>query len=203
MNIQTNKNINAILFFANKAGNKINRLKLMKLLWFSDRIHLNRHGRLILKDSYNALPHGPVPSVTMDYSKANIADKITVSGKYDIIALTEFDEKFFSKSDLDIMNFIWETLGGLTQFKLRDISHKFPEWVRYEKELTDEFSPKSYPMVMDDFFLIPNDSFSEFFSNKDNLEKFTSLLSVSNSEDSKSHYRAHNAIQSNLNEPSL
>lgn len=38
----------------------------MKLLWLSDRVHLNKYGRLILKDNYKALPHGPVPSATMD-----------------------------------------------------------------------------------------------------------------------------------------
>ena len=200
MSIQTAKNINAILFFANKAGDVINRLKLMKLLWLADRFHLNKHGRLILKDSYVAMPHGPVPTSTMDFSRANLTDKISLEGSHDIKALDNFNPDYFSKSDLDVMTFIWETLGGLDQFQLRDLSHHFPEWIRFQKEIQDTSLPNSYGMVMEDFFNNPTEIsiLERYFPDSANYKKFLQTLSVENAEDSKSHYRAYMAIQNSL-----
>lgn len=69
MDINRKKQENTILFFANKNGGQINRLKLIKLIWLSDRLHLNRYGRLILNDKYMALPHGPAASNTLNLSQ--------------------------------------------------------------------------------------------------------------------------------------
>lgn len=192
MNIATNKIINSILFFANKSENKtINRLKLMKLLWLSDRVHLNKYGRLILKDNYKALPHGPVPSATMDFSKHDIVDSYSVND-YDIKSEREFDSKYFSKSDIDVMNSIWEKFGSFDRFELRDISHKFPEWLRFEKELNDKSAPSSYTMVMEDFFITPQ------------LEdQYKDVFPIEGIQESLSYFRSHSAIQSNLNAPCL
>lgn len=186
MDIKTNKIINSIQFFSNKSkDNTVNRLKLMKLLWLPDRVHLNKYGLSILKDNYKALPHSPVPSNTMDFSKNSISENFHVKG-YNITSEKEFDPKYFSTSDLEVMNFIWNKFGFLNQFELRDISHKFPEWLRFEKELNDEYSPKSYDMIMEDFFIHPN------------IEDYKDVFSIEGVEDSLSHFRSHNAIQSNL-----
>ena len=57
MNIQEEKIKNVILFFAHKSeGKSIEKLKLIKLIWLSDRLHLNKYGRLILNDKYKAEP---------------------------------------------------------------------------------------------------------------------------------------------------
>ena len=155
MKLIEKKRINAILFFANKSPeNKINRLKLMKLLWLADRIHLNRYGRMILRDNYYALPHGPVPSKVMDLSKASIADKIYVVG-YTIEAEDIFDSKYFSETDIQIMNEVWDNYGSMKESRLRDLSHVFPEWKRYEAELENEELPNGYVMIIGDFFKPP------------------------------------------------
>lgn len=157
MKIREHKRINAILFFAMKAPeNKISRLRVMKLLWLADRIHLNRYGRFILRDTYYALPHGPVPSKTMDLSENSVEDVFTVRG-YEIEAEDHFDPKYFSKSDLEVFEEVWERFGGLKELVLRDYSHFFPEWKRFEKELNDDTLPQSYQMVVDDFFKEPTD----------------------------------------------
>lgn len=187
MDIKVLKTLNSFLFFANKEkGNTITRLKLMKLLWLSDRIHLNKYGRLILKDSYNALPHGPVPSQALNYSNNSIVDYFIVSGQ-NIKAQKDFDANYFSKSDLEVMNLVWNEFGSMSASQLRNLSHKFPEWLRYKKELEDELYPNSYEIVTDDFFKLPKN------------QKIENFVSIEELEDSKSHYRVHHAIQSNLN----
>ncbi|MGN7812083.1 Panacea domain-containing protein [Flavobacterium sp. 22076] len=159
----------------------------MKLLWLSDRVHLNKYGRLILKDSYRALPHGPVPSATMDFTKSSNPDNFNVVG-HDIKAEKEFDERYFSKSDIEVMNSIWEKFGNLNQFALRDLSHKFPEWQRFEKDLNIDYLPNSYSMVMEDFFVIPQDL----------IDEYKTIFYIENAVESLSHFRSYNEIQSNL-----
>jgi len=156
MKLQIQKRIHAILYFAGKSNdNRINRLKLVKLLWLADRIHLNRYGRMILKDDYYALSHGPVPSKTMDLSEVDVPDVYSVKG-YVIEAEEKFDPKYFSESDLEVMNEVWDTYGGMTKYVLKDYSHLFPEWKRFEDQLNDENQPNRFRMKLDDFFIDPD-----------------------------------------------
>lgn len=187
MDIKTLKILNSILFFSSKDKDRtITRLKLMKLLWLSDRIHLNKYGRLILRDNYNALPHGPIPSQSLNYSNTTLPDFYTVSGN-NIKAIRDFDSKYFSGSDLEIMNYVWTTFGSKSASFLRNFSHKFPEWIRFKKELEDETLPNSYEIILDDFFENPD------------LKIFKDIHSQNDSEDSKSYFRSYSAIQSTLN----
>src|SRR3954465_16031103 len=39
---------------------------IVKVLYYADKLHLNRFGRPILGDRYIAMEHGPVPSVVYD-----------------------------------------------------------------------------------------------------------------------------------------
>ena len=187
MDIKTLKILNSILFFSTKDKDRtITRLKLMKLLWLSDRIHLNKYGRLILRDNYNALPHGPIPSLSLNYSKTTLPEFYSVLGNK-IKAVKEFDSKYFSGSDLEVMNYVWSTFGNKSASSLRNFSHKFPEWLRYKKELEDVTLPNSYEIVLDDFFENPD------------LRVFNGILSVDDIADSKSYFRSYSAIQSSLN----
>lgn len=63
------KAIEAILFVASKLRDPTFH-KISKLLYFADRIHLERYGRLICGDDYYAMQHGPVPSRVYDMLKA-------------------------------------------------------------------------------------------------------------------------------------
>jgi uncharacterized phage-associated protein len=128
----------------------------MKLLWLADRIHLNRYGRTILNDVYCALPHGPVPSNTMDLSEKGIEDLYKVDN-FAIEAEDKYDSKYFSKSDLEVLEEVWENYGNQSDKILRDYSHLFPEWKRFEKELNDNNRPNSYRMIIDDFFKAPSE----------------------------------------------
>lgn len=186
MNIHQEKIENAILFFTNKSEDKsINRLKLMKLLWLSDKLHLSKYGRLIIKDRYNALPHGPVPSYTLDLCRSTLEGKFKVLD-FNIHAEKEFDERFFSKSDLEIMNYVWNKFSDINQFEIRDYSHKFKEWLRFEKELNDSSFPNKYDIVIQDFFEFPD------------LEEFDDLLNNELIEQSKENFNFNSSIKSYL-----
>src|SRR5674476_520662 len=58
-----------------KAGGKLPLLKLMKLLYLSERLSLQRYGDTITGDSFASLPHGPVLSMSYDHMNGALPSK--------------------------------------------------------------------------------------------------------------------------------
>lgn len=185
MDINLLKIENAILFFIEKNGGSIDKMKLMKLLWLSDRLHLSKYGRLILKDRYYAMPYGPVPSTAFDICKRRKEDYIIIKGN-NIESERKCDQNFFSKSDLKIMNSIWEKFKNISSLDFSNYSHKYPEWLRFEKYLNDKNAPKSYDIVIQDFFEFPD------------LSEFSDLLTEEDIALSKKEFNVNNSIQNFL-----
>jgi uncharacterized phage-associated protein len=166
MNLRDKKIKNTILFFANKsANNKIGRLKLIKLIWLSDRLHLNKYGRLILKDDYKALPNGPIASKALNMAQCSFDEESYTVNKHIIQAQKELSIEYFSKSDLEVMEYVWAKFGKLNGFELRNLSHEFLEWKRYENDLENKLKPNAYKIVITDLFTNSNGfDFSDLFS---------------------------------------
>ena len=61
MKFNENKTIHAVLYIAERLKRK-DFHKLFKILYFSDREHLNVYGRTITGDTYIAMADGSVPS---------------------------------------------------------------------------------------------------------------------------------------------
>ncbi|MCW8896858.1 MAG: Panacea domain-containing protein [Flavobacteriales bacterium] len=169
MDRRKKKSIQVINYLASKSPNsKINRLKLMKLLWLADRYHLLRYGRTILKDSYFAMEHGPVPTVTLNLSKHidDYTNEYLIFTRYSIESKMSPDLTFFSETDINVLDKVLRDFEIYNQWDLCDISHEYPEWKRFEQALNDPTTPNSYSMEMVDFFMIPKDNgknFSSFF----------------------------------------
>lgn len=127
----------------------------MKLLWLADRLHLMKYGRQTLNVNYVAMAHGPVPSQVMNLTRnPNVPyaqDYIVASGHY-VNSQKELDDSCFTKSEINVYETVWRTYGHLGQFQLRDLSHEYPEWKRYQEV---EHVNTSIPMNMTDFFEKP------------------------------------------------
>ena len=63
----------SVLFIINNIG-ETDLLKIFKILYFAERNHLAKYGRLILNDDYVAMKNGPVPSKLYDLFKKYIED---------------------------------------------------------------------------------------------------------------------------------
>ena len=48
---------------------KMNRTKLIKLLWAADRYHMRHYGRLVSDSNYVAMKFGPVSSLALDIAQ--------------------------------------------------------------------------------------------------------------------------------------
>ena len=155
------KAVQALNIFAQKEGGSINKMKAIKLIWLSDRLHLRKYGRTITGDTYFALKLGPVPSNTRDIleispfsSEEELSysdDFISITDKYNYKAKIVANTKVFSQSDKDAFEEIYKVYGHLNHFELSELSHLFPEWKRWETAL-QKSPPTRFLMDFNDFF---------------------------------------------------
>lgn len=173
------KAVHAISYFAEKEENKIiDRLSIVKLLFFVDKYHIRKFGRLIIDDTYFAMSYGPVGSkvknlASLDTEWLNRNEReyaemfIEKVGTYKIKSKLPFGEyeKFFGKNELNSMECIWTAFGGKN---LVMESHKYFEWKRHERALSD--SSSIYMNYMD-FFSFIEDKNDPFYLDSDYLEE--------------------------------
>jgi uncharacterized phage-associated protein len=161
-NFDFTKSTQALNCFALHEGGQINKMKALKLVYFADRYHLRRYGRLITNDNYLAMQHGPVPSATKDIAESN--DYLDDTAKDYSLRFIEpvdnlvlksvdkLDNSVLSESDLEALKFAWDNFGHLNQFELRDLAHLYPEWLKYKDIIT---SASCLPMQLLDFLEDP------------------------------------------------
>lgn len=169
------KTVQALNYFAIKEGGRINKMKAIKLMWLSDRLHIRTYGRSISGDTYFALPNGPVPSATRDVlENSTFLDDLAseyASGylkgisKYDYSSINGVVDKVFSISDKEILEIVYDKFGNKDHFELSNLSHSFPEWKRYESALSKKISSR-FEIIESDFFE-STDEPSGLFINKD------------------------------------
>ena len=140
------KSTQALNYFAIQAGGQINKMKALKLIFLADRYHLRKYGRFITNDNYVAMEHGPVPSTTKDIAESNdyledikkryYEKYIKTVSNLELKSKKVANKDVFSESDLEALNFAWNTFGHYDQFQLRDITHTYPEWTKQKKYVT-------------------------------------------------------------------
>jgi|ERR1035437_277430 uncharacterized phage-associated protein len=178
------KAIQALNFFAAKAGGKINRMKAIKLIWLSDRAHLRRYGRPILSDKYYAVKLGPIPSKTKNFSeaeglmteevKAYRDNYIEPIGQYEFKSVSSPELNVFSQSDIDTMEKIFISFGTYDKYRLSNLSHKYPEWKKFEEYFKLNKSGRRR-MAFSDFFEDTPES-SQYFNESSELLKLSKEL---------------------------
>lgn len=185
------KAVQAINFFAIKEGGTINKMKALKLIWLSDRLHLRMYSRSITNDVYFAMNFGPVASSTKDLAEKNalLADVeeayrnqfIKSEGRYYIFSVADVNKRVFSKTDRQIMTKVYDSFGELNEFTLSHISHKYPEWKKWESKLKNQTGYSRFQMDYNDFFLNPADTDNDdLFKNDESSLFITKELFVEN-----------------------
>jgi uncharacterized phage-associated protein len=163
----------AINFLAKKEGGKIDKLKLMKLIYFAERYHLRKYGRPITNDTYWAMPYGPVASSAKDIAACTefLAEEERDYAKqylvcdpalYAVESVADVDQDIFSDSEIESLNFAYENFGKYGKGTLVDITHRYPEWKKHENLLGSKEITR-VQMSYSDFFNNPNDSRPDVF----------------------------------------
>ncbi|WMT13371.1 Panacea domain-containing protein [Serratia fonticola] len=130
------KALEAILYVASRAPVP-DIYHVGKILYFADRVHLDRYGRLITGDKYRAMKDGPVAHHMYDIikiargdgvvvpkgcSKDDIKRSLSVKGLR-VKSLREADEDLFSDSDIECIDQAIKEYGRKSFKAIRDISH--------------------------------------------------------------------------------
>lgn len=147
------KAIHVLLWFLNKHCGKLNRVKLVKLVFFADREHLAKYGRPIVGGNYYALPYGPVCSELLTDIQDSDSDATLPfeNDSHDICSLeSHVNEDILSESDIEVLETIEREYGIHDPFKLSDITH---ELKAYKKNDPEAKGVGRLPLSYEDFFL--------------------------------------------------
>ncbi len=160
------KIVQSLNWFCFKNNKALNKMKAIKLLFFADRYHLRKYGRLITSDTYYALQYGTVGSLTKDILNEN---KISL-GKYELDYVKEYiknmnleyhlkklpNYKLLSDSDIEALEFSYNNFNKFPEFQLSNITHDYPEWKQYQNYFTNSTPEKKrFPVKPSCFFQNP------------------------------------------------
>ena len=150
MEFNLKKWVQIINYFAEleKEKNKkpsIDKLKVLKLVWIADRLHLRKYWKTIIWDTYFAMKMWPVASWIKNICELNEIYLSSKALKY----INEFLQKFsfkvrskaktdftqFSETNLEIINEVFEKFWKDHSFKLVEFTHNYPEWTKFQHKL--------------------------------------------------------------------
>ena len=127
-------------YFATKSEGTIEKLKLIKLLYFAERQFLSENHHPMLFDEYYSLRHGPICSGALNGIDGVIHGEIwdgyiarngNVVVAIKALSRNELDE--VSDAELSVVDEIWKELGHMTASQLRNYSHQnCPEYTETE-----------------------------------------------------------------------
>jgi uncharacterized phage-associated protein len=130
------KALEVIVWFASREPG-VGFHRILKLLFFADKYHLNRYGRPIVGDQYNALPYGPVAQTTYDILKRDplalsLVDDLDlpfeVKAGHHVHALREPNLRKLSESDVEALSHAWDKYGRFSFDLLTRVSHDDPAY---------------------------------------------------------------------------
>ncbi len=145
MNIPVAKLKAILLYFGNCTDIRfLGKVKLMKLFYFLDFMHVKKYGVPVTYDTYVNLEHGPIPSAIKnlvdtasdDIDNSILADTIsfeTPEGTRMCRVIpnrkfTERDAKLFSDSEIDILETVCKRFNTTNTQTIEDISHNEAPW---------------------------------------------------------------------------
>ena len=140
----------AVHYLLHKAGCSVDKLKLIKLIFYSDLWHIEQYGRPVVGGSYFAMQHVPVSSELLNDingTRENVHRSFELSGNSVSIS-EECADDALSETDKEMLDRVFDTLGKKDAFSLRDLTHKLE---CYKKNEPSGRGRKAIPY--EDFFL--------------------------------------------------
>lgn len=129
-------------WFLTQAGGTMPHLKLMKLMYLSDREAMRSYGFPMTGDHFVSMPHGPVLSNTLSHINDEAASSpdggwdtwISDKANYEVALVRKpgaNDLDALSRADLKVLDTIWAEFGKMNKYQIRDYTHdpkNCPEW---------------------------------------------------------------------------
>lgn len=130
----------AAFFLARSKAGKMPHLKLMKLLYLSEREAVRAFGRPMSGDCLVSMPHGPVLSRTLDLINGYVESRpggweewVSDKENHTVALRNPLGEPSslgeLSAAETELLQLIWEKFGGMSQWEIRDWTHQHcAEW---------------------------------------------------------------------------
>ncbi|MBE5315674.1 MAG: SocA family protein [Xanthomonadales bacterium] len=135
------KAVQAIAWLLNKAGGRLDKWQLIKMLYLAERTYLRKHGALITGDRFVSMQYGPVVSSTYDLIKAsgarvsewsrwlNPVSEHAISLRADLSVDREAMQKLCD-AEIAELDAIFEEFGHMSGKELVDFTHdNCHEWL--------------------------------------------------------------------------
>jgi uncharacterized phage-associated protein len=119
--------------FLNKNCGHMNYMKLIKLMYLSERMSFELYGRPMTGDEFYNLPNGQILSTTLDLIKGTMEGEFfprffSKPRGFQILILEDPSISKLSKADVKILETVYQKYGNLDQWQLSKICHELPEW---------------------------------------------------------------------------
>lgn len=141
-----------LLYFGNNTNPRfLGKVKLMKLFYFLDFIHLKKFGSPVTYDCYVHLEHGPIPqsiknlidTASDEIDRSILADVIYFErpSRTGIVKMvprrkfTDNDRQYLSETEIEALDIVCKKYGDMNTGSIEDASHKEAPW--RETELLD------------------------------------------------------------------
>jgi uncharacterized phage-associated protein len=131
----TMKSIQAAAVLLQEHGDKMSRLRLVKLLYIADRESIAETLRPVTGDNAVAMDHGPVPTriyrliCRKDRDTPLWDEFIAQDGERDHLLKADPGVKKLSKFELAKLRELCKRYERFTDYQIADITHQFPEWI--------------------------------------------------------------------------
>ena len=128
-------------FFLERAGGRLNDLKLMKLLYMSERRSLHRYNASITDSAFYSMRFGPV--LADAYTLFRSPDESEIWGAHigylsqkegqalenTVVLKAPLEaEAHLSRAEVAILEEVWTDYNEKGKWEIVDITHLFPEW---------------------------------------------------------------------------
>jgi|SRR5665213_526616 len=129
----------AITYLASRDIPELTKYKICKMLFLADKYHLVTYGRIITGDKYCAIPHGPIPSRTLNLLSAVVNENLHDAEAATLAEAVVLDRRFtyprfhatcvvgsdqLSKSDILALDKVIAEYGNMGFGELKAITHE-------------------------------------------------------------------------------
>lgn len=185
-NFSIEKVANFIIYALDHNVQNLTKTKLMKLMFYTDKYHLEEYGRAVFGDDYYKLPHGPVPTTTLniinsinEFDNPELEEYVKQLSKFITTSTTyynekkattfnkvqNFDESLFSRSETKIFKKVLNQFRTTTASEISDISHETREYIQTEMQSQIRFAQMAGDMQeYVSFIESENQEFSEIIN---------------------------------------
>jgi uncharacterized phage-associated protein len=129
--MNTQKAIESVLWIIQNGES--NMYNIWKILFSSEKYHLNKYGRPITGDKYIAMQYGTVPSWLYDASKLKRQGMGFFRDNNSLIAERAPIYDYLSESDIEALKFGLGEYSGLNFGEVKNKNHSEPAWEKNYK----------------------------------------------------------------------